>query len=69
MNSDLINIYIERLLREVTEGVKSRILVETQLKYTEMINAELQTKIIDLEKQLEKLNKKKQKEVNTSDTF
>jgi hypothetical protein len=70
MNPDLINIYIERLLNEVSEGVKSRILLETQLKWTEMLNAQLQTKIKELESQVEKLNKKKSKEVNTSvETF
>ena len=69
MNPDLVNIYIERLLNEVSEGVKSRILLETQLKFTEMMNAQLQTKINELETQVEKLNKKKTKEVNTSDNF
>lgn len=69
MNTELINIYIDRLLNEVSEGVKSRILLETQLKYTEMMNAQLQTKIAELESQVEKLNKKKSKEVNTSEQF
>ena len=69
MNPDLINLYIERLLNEVTEGAKSRILLETQLKYTEIMNGQLQTKITDLESQIEKLNKRKSKEVNTSDQF
>lgn len=70
MNTDLINLYIDRLLNEVTEGVKSRILLETQIKYTEMMNAQLQTKIKELEVQLEKINNKKvKKEVNTSDEF
>lgn len=70
MNTDLINLYIDRLLNEVSEGVKSRILLETQMKYTEMMNAQLQAKIKELEVQLEKLNiKKSKKEVNTSDEF
>ena len=69
MNPDLVNIYIERLLNEVGEGVKSRILLETQLKFTEMMNGQLQTRINELETQLEKLNKKKSKEVNTSENF
>lgn len=70
MNTDLINLYIDRLLNEVTEGVKSRVLLETQMKYTEMMNAQLQAKIKELEVQLEKLNNKKsKKEVNTSDEF
>lgn len=69
MNPELINIYIERLLNDVTEGVKTRILLETQLKFTELMNAQLQTKITELESQIEKLNKKKSKEVNTSEQF
>ena len=69
MGPEFVNLYIERLLNDVTEGVKSRILLETQLKFTEMINSQLQTKIIELEAQVEKLNKKKSKEVPTSDQF
>jgi len=69
MNQEIINLYVEKLLTEVTEGVKSRILLETQLKYTEMLNAQLQSKLNEVEAQLEKLNKKKQKEVNTSSEF
>jgi hypothetical protein len=69
MNPDLINLYIECLLKEVTEGVKSRILLETQMKYTEKMNAELQRQLKEAEAQIEKLNKKKSKEVNTSDNF
>lgn len=69
MNPEIVNIYIERLMNEVTEGVKSRILLETQLKYTESLNAQFRTKIQELETQVEKLNKKKSKEVNTSDQF
>jgi hypothetical protein len=67
MNPEIVNIYIERLLNEVTEGVKSRILLETQLKYTESMNVALSEKIQQLEAQLEKQNKKiTKKEVNTS---
>lgn len=67
MNPDLINIYIERLVNEVAEGVKLRILLETQLKFTENINNQLQARVLQLESQVEKLNKKKSKEVNTSE--
>lgn len=70
MNPEIINLYIDRLLNEVVEGVKARILLETQLKYTELMNVQLQTKIKELEAQLEKLNNKKsKKEVNTSEEF
>ena len=69
MNPDLVNIYIERLLHEVGESVKVRILLETQLKYTEMLNENLTKQLSEVQTQIEKLNKKKLKEVNTSDTF
>lgn len=64
MNPELINLYIENLINEIMEGTKNRVLLQTQLKYTEMMNAQLQSKITDLEGQLEKLNKKKVKEVD-----
>jgi uncharacterized membrane-anchored protein len=69
MNTEIINLYIERLLNEVTEGVKTRILLDTQLKYTESLNVQLQIKITELEKKIETLNKKKTKEVDTSENF
>lgn len=69
MNPELINLYIEQLINEIMEGAKNRILLQTQLKYTESLNSQLQTKITELEAQLQKLNKKKSKEVDTSDNF
>ena len=42
MNADLVNLYIEKLLSEVTESVKTRILLQTQLTYTERLNSDLQ---------------------------
>lgn len=69
MNPDLVNLYIEQLLQEISEGAKTRILLQTQLKYTERMNAQLNQRVIELESQLEKLNKKKSKEVQTSDQF
>jgi hypothetical protein len=67
MNPEIVNLYIERMLKEIEELTKNRLLVDTQLKYTEMLNAQLQVRVkeleIDLEKQSKKINKK---EVNTS---
>ena len=42
MNADLVNLYIEKLLSEITESVKTRILLQTQLTYTERLNSDLQ---------------------------
>lgn len=68
MNAELINLYVEQLLNEVSEGVKTRILLQTQLKYTELMNNDLKKKNDALEKEIEKLNKRKsKKEVDTSD--
>ena len=67
MDPQIVNIYVERLLNEVTEGVKSRILLETQLKYTEKLNAELQSQLKQLQIQQEKQNKRTKKEVDTSE--
>lgn len=69
MNPDLINLYIEQLLKEVTEGAKTRVLLETRLKYTEMLNVQLQNTVTELEEKVEKLSKRKTKEVNTSSDF
>ena len=69
MNPDLVNIYIDRLLNEVGELTKTRILLDTQLKYTEMLNANLSEQLKQLQSQIEKLNKKKSKEVDTSNQF
>jgi phage shock protein A len=69
MNTEIINLYVDRILNEVTESLKTRLLLETQLKYTESLNVQLQTKITELEKKIETLNKKKTKEVATSDQF
>lgn len=72
MNPEIINMYIERLLQEVAEGAKSRILLETQLRYTESMNVELSKKIQQLELQIEKQSKKtyKSKEADSSlDSF
>jgi len=66
MNPDLINLYIEHLLKEITEAVKHRILLETRLKYTEILNSQLQANVSELEEKIEKINKRKPKEVNTS---
>lgn len=70
MNPEIVNIYIERLLKEVEELTKNRLLTDTQLKYTEMLNAQLQSKVKQLEAEIEKNSKKiNKKEVNTSDNF
>jgi hypothetical protein len=70
MNPEIVNLYIERMLKEIEELTKNRLLVDTQLKYTEMMNAQFQQRIKQLEIELEKVTKKSgKKEVNTSENF
>ena len=75
MNAELINTYIEKLLNEVIEGVKTRVLLETQLKYSEQINQKLQNELNEIKSEYEEyktkqenINKRrKTKEVDTSE--
>lgn len=66
MDVEFVNAYIERLVQEVGELTKSKLLNDARLKYMESVNAKLLQKVEDLEKQVEKQNKKKTKEVDTS---
>jgi cell division protein FtsB len=69
MEIEFVNMYIERLVKEIEELTKSRLLNEARLKYIETANQKLIQKIEELEKQIEKQNKKKVKEVDTSEVF
>jgi hypothetical protein len=70
MNPEIVNLYIERLLQEVDQLTKNKMLIETQMKYTQMQNAELQASLEKLKLEAEKQAKRSsKKEVNTSDTF
>lgn len=53
----LVNLYIERLLKEIGELTKSKLLVEAQLDFTEKLNK-------DLRQQLDKYQKAEEKPVN-----
>jgi hypothetical protein len=66
MQAEFVNAYIERLVEEIVELTKNRLLNEARIKYTESVNVKLSQQIQELELQLEKLNKKKAREVNTS---
>mgnify|MGYP006268970501 CR=1 FL=1 len=68
MDAELVNMYMQRLLKEVDDLTKNRLLLETRISYTESLNIELSKKVEELEAQLEKLGKRK-KEVDTSSSF
>lgn len=67
MGPELYNLYVEKLIQEVTELVKTKILLSAQLSYYEKINAELSDKANELEKALNKASSKTQKKTETSD--
>lgn len=69
MNIEFVNAYIERLVNEVQELTKTRLLNETQIKVMENVNKDLLAKIERLEKVEEKNSKKNKKEVDTSESF
>lgn len=62
MSVEFVNAYIERLVHEVQELTKTRLLNEAKMALLEKINADLLEKIEKLE---EKNIKKKPKEVDT----
>ena len=66
MEVEFVNAYIERMIQEIVELTKSRLLNEARVSYIESVNKKLLLKIEELESQLEKQNKRKIKEVNTS---
>lgn len=73
MNVEFVNAYIERLIIEVQELTKTKLLNETQIKVMERVNRDLLDKIEKLEKAEEKAAKKskkeQEKEVDTSEGF
>jgi uncharacterized protein YoxC len=70
MNPEIVNMYIERLIKEIGELTKTRLLIETQLQFTEKMNADLSARVKQLEDQIEKQSKKiNKKEVDTSEVF
>ena len=62
MNPEIVNIYIEKLLNEIGELTKTKILLSTQLTYTEQLNAQLNDKIQKLEAGLNKKTSKNKDE-------
>lgn len=69
MNVEFVNAYIERLVKEVQEVTKTRLLLETQIIMLEKVNTDLLAKVDKYEKAEEKAAKKSKKEVDTSTQF
>lgn len=73
MNVEFVNAYIERLVNEVQELTKTKLLLETQIRLMEKTNNSLISKVDKYEKAEEKPARKSkkelEKEVDTSDGF
>ena len=66
MDQLFVNTYIEKMSQRLGENVKSEILLQTQLELAQQLVTQLQKENADLINQLEKINKKKKPEVDTS---
>lgn len=67
MNNEFVNVYIERLTQEVTDLNKSRLLLETQLKYSEKYIEELTEKLKTYENNDNEVKKKEVVEKDKSE--
>jgi capsule polysaccharide export protein KpsE/RkpR len=52
---------------KLSDTIKSEIMLQTQLEIAQQLVAQLQKENTELQQQLEKINKKKKPEVNTSE--
>lgn len=66
MDQIFVNTYIEKMSQRLGENIKSEILLQTQLEIAQQLVTQLQKENAELLTQVEKLNKKGKKEVNTS---
>jgi phage shock protein A len=62
MNADIVNVYIEKLLNEIVELTKNRILLLTQLQVAEQTVESLRKELESLEARLNKKATKQQKD-------
>jgi len=70
MHPDFANFYIVKLLQEIESLTKTRLLLSTQVEYSEKIILGLTERVEKLEKSAATAAKKVvKKEVDTSDTF
>lgn len=67
MGPELYNAYVEKLIQEATELMKTKVLLSAQLSVYEKLNNELNTKVNDLEKALNKAATKSKKTESGSD--
>lgn len=76
MGPEFYNLYVEKLVNEVGELNKTKIIMAAQVAWLEKINADLNDKLVAAENRLNKLesersgsSKVKKKEEDSSDSF
>lgn len=76
MGPEFYNLYVEKLVNEVGELNKTKIIMAAQVAWLEKINADLNDKLVAAENRLNKLesersgsSKAKKKEEDSSDSF
>lgn len=62
MGPELYNLYVEKLILEATELMKTKVLLSAQVTLYERINTELNSKVEELEKALNKATSKTKKD-------
>jgi len=67
MNNEFVNVYIERLAQEVADLNKSRLLLETQIKFSEKYIEDLTTKLKSYENNDNEVKKKEVVEKDKSE--
>ena len=65
MGPEFYNLYVENLIKELGESLKTRIILQTQLELQQKISAELQQRLEKYEKAEEKAAKKHKKDDST----
>ena len=59
--TDFVNVYIEKILTEVTELNKTKLLLQAKLSFTEKLAETLQKRVIEMEAANSELEEKLQK--------
>ena len=66
MDSEFVNLYIQRLLNEIAELTKYKMLIDTKVQFLENTNALLIKRVEEAEAKAERAQKRVKKEVDTS---
>lgn len=64
MGPEFVNVYVTKLLNEIQELVKTKLLLQTQLEVTEKLNQQLSQQLDKYQQQEEKASKKAKKDDN-----